>query len=157
MEETSRRHQPWGKGHQQGITGGYQESKQQMPVQAKEPFIRLPSVLLLMTTSWLFFLTSFSGEHLQIASVNAALEWTGSFSLPLVIGFALLCVVSDCWPSALVFRVHPVPSSFFLSAGQPKAHCTGPYWHHSECMSPSPLTSAKALWNSCWLSSRIYQ
>lgn len=52
-------------------------SKQEMPVQTKAPFIHLPSVLFLMTTFQLFFLTSFSGEHLQIVSMNAAQESTG--------------------------------------------------------------------------------
>lgn len=73
MEETSPRRQLWGKGSQRGGTGGYQESTEEMPVQGKTPFICLASVLLLMSTFWLF-LMSFSGEHLQIESVNAAQE-----------------------------------------------------------------------------------
>lgn len=49
------------------------------------------------------------------------------------------------------------PFSFFLAVGKPKAHFPGSYWHHHSCTPLSSLTSAKALWNSCLVSSRIYQ
>lgn len=61
-----------------------------MPVQAKVPFSAAPHDY--------FFLTSFSGEYLQI--VNTVQEWTG---LCLPSNIAPLPVDSGCWPSALSF------------------------------------------------------
>lgn len=101
-----------GKGPSVWGTAGDQQPKREMPVQGEAPFICLPSVLLLVTASWLFFLRSFSGEHLQIASVNAVQEWTDLWictqTLLLHLFVWLLLGLSPCLP-------HAASASFFLS------------------------------------------
>lgn len=131
-------------GHQWG-----QQPKTEVPVPAKVPFSPMPLVLLLVATSWLF-LTHCSWEHLQIVDENAAKE-CASFSICLFMWLRQLAL-SPCLAGA------PIPPfSFFLIVGKPKAHFLGSYWHQRSCMPLSSLTSAKALWNSCLVSSRIYQ
>lgn len=67
-----------------------------------------------------------------------------------------LCVGSDSWPLSPCLTCAPVPP-FFLVVGKPKAHFLGSYWHHHSWMPLSSLTTAKALWNSCLVSSGLYQ
>lgn len=141
--------QQWGKGHQRGGTGGARQPKPEVPVPAKVPFSPLPLVLLLMVTSWLF-LTHCSWERLQIVDENAAKE-CGSFSV------CLFVWAQTAGPRPLSHLCTSPSFSFFFVAGKPKAHFPGSYWHHHSCMPLSSLTSAKALWNSCLVSSRIWQ
>lgn len=49
------------------------------------------------------------------------------FNLPSDVASVPFCVVSYCWPLAIVFLVHLV-ASFLSAEGQPKARCSGSRW-----------------------------
>lgn len=149
MEETSEG-QRWGKGH---LCGGPSRDqcppKPEVPVPEKVPFSPMSLVLLLMATSWLF-LTHCSWECLQIDK-NAAKECTG-FS----IYFFVCTQTAGPQPLSQLCTSY----SFFFFPCSRKTQSTFSWILLTPPFMPASkfsYLSAKALWNSCLVSSRIYQ
>lgn len=126
-------------------------SSQSQKCQSQQRCLSVPC--LWCCSSWLIL-----GSSWHTAHENASRLWTKVMqkNVP-AFPSASFCGLRQLALSPCLTCAPVPPFSFFLAVGKPKAHFPGCYWHLHSCMPLSSLSSAKALWNSCLVSSRIYQ